>query len=204
MTTPSIAPPCAAERTLRARTGAVLFRWRSWLPVPIVAALFLTRTEVVLSTVLLGAVIALAGSAMRAAGVAAAGTGTRRRSRRVDTLIDHGVFSWVRNPLYIGNFLLWLGVLVATRAWTVAPWALGAFALIYVFIVWYEEGVLESHFGASYVDYKTRVPRWLARPPATPKTGEHEWANAWGKEWHSAAAFGAITLAMLLKERIAA
>ena len=72
MTTPSITPPCAAERTLRARTGAVLFRWRSWLPVPIVAALFLTRTEVVLSTVLLGAVIALAGSAMRAAGVAAA------------------------------------------------------------------------------------------------------------------------------------
>jgi hypothetical protein len=72
MTTPSIAPPCAAERTLRARTGAVLFRWRSWLPVPIVAALFLTRTEVVLSTVLLGAAIALAGSAMRAAGVAAA------------------------------------------------------------------------------------------------------------------------------------
>lgn len=171
---------------------------------PIVAALFVTSTDVTLPMVLAGALIALAGSAMRAAGVAAAGTGTRRRSRRVDALIDYGVFGWVRNPLYIGNFLLWLGVLVAAQAWTVAPWALGAFALIYAFIVWYEEGVLESHFGATYVDYKSRVPRWLPRPPAARSTGEHDWASAWGKEWHSGAAFAAITLAMLLKERIAA
>jgi protein-S-isoprenylcysteine O-methyltransferase Ste14 len=203
MSKPEPVAQCPAERFLRARIGCVLFRWRSWLPVPIVAALFFTRTHVEPLYVVLGAIIALAGSAVRASGVAAAGTGTRRRSRRVDELVSHGIFAWVRNPLYIGNFLLWLGVLVAAEAWTVAPWALGSFALIYAFIVWYEEGVLESHFGQQYVAYKARVPRWLPRPPASPAAGEHDWASAWGKEWHSAAAFGLITLAMLLKERIA-
>ncbi len=204
MTTAEPAPPCAAERLLRARIGYALFRVRSWLPVPLVALLFLIPTDVDPPTVLLGAVIALAGSAVRASGVAAAGTGTRRRSRRVDALVSHGVFAWVRNPLYIGNLLLWAGVLVATEAWTLAPWALGSFALIYAFIVWYEEGVLESHFGPSYVEYKARVPRWIPRPPAVRTHGAHDWARAWGKEWHSAAAFAAITLAMLLKEIVVA
>lgn len=200
MTSPTAAPPCDAERTLRARIGQQLFRVRSWLPVPIVAALFVVPTTVEWTMVALGVLIAFAGSAVRAAGVAAAGTGTRRRSRRVDELVSYGIFGWVRNPLYIGNFLLWLGVLVAVQAWTLAPWALGAFGLIYIFIVWYEEGVLESHFGASYVDYKQRVPRWIPRPPAADSArGELDWSSAWSKEWHSAAAFAAIVLAMLAK-----
>jgi protein-S-isoprenylcysteine O-methyltransferase Ste14 len=193
---------CAAECTLRARVGAVLFRRRSWLPVPLALLLFLVPTDVDPTTVLLGALIALAGMATRAAGVAAAGTTTRRRSRAVARLVTHGVFSWVRNPLYIGNLLLWGGVLVATEAWLLAPGAIVAFAIAYAFIVWYEEGVLESMFGDEYLSYKATVPRWIPRRPTTRVDGERDWDAAWRKEWHSAAAFALITVAMMIKELI--
>ncbi len=192
--------PCAAECTARARVGAFLFRRRSWLPVPLVLLLFLVPTDVDLDATLVGAVIALTGMAIRAAGVAAAGITTRRRSRTVQRLVTHGVFSWVRNPLYLGNLLLWSGVLVATEAWVLAPSAILVFAVVYAFIVWYEEAVLESTFGDEYLAYKASVPRWIPRRPSTAVDGECDWGAAWRKEWHSAAAFAVITVAMLLKE----
>jgi protein-S-isoprenylcysteine O-methyltransferase Ste14 len=196
-------PPCATERGWRACLGARVFRWRSWLPVPLVLLLFVVPTDVDPDTVFLGGLIALAGMTLRAAGVAVAGTVTRRRSRAVERLVREGIFAWVRNPLYVGNVLLWCGVLVATEAWTLAPWALATCALIYTCIVWYEEGVLESHFGAEYLSYKATVPRWIPRQPTARQAPvQHDWTSAWRKEWHSAAAFTAIALALRLKEAL--
>ncbi len=193
-------PPCAAECALRARIGSVLFRHRSWIPVPLVLLLVAGPTEVQAPALLLGALVTMAGMAIRAAGVAAAGTSTRRRSRAVARLITHGAFAWVRNPLYLGNLLLWTGVLVATQAWLIAPGVLLAFSAIYACIVRYEEGVLESTFGDEYLAYKSSVPRWVPRRPARPASGARDWRSAWHKEWHSAAAFVVITAAIILKE----
>src|SRR5487761_2160983 len=86
------APVSPTEASPAARVGAVLFRNRSWLPVPFVVVPLLAL-----------------GAAMRLGGVTAAGTVTRRRSRDVQRLVTYGIFSWVRNPLYIGNFLIWIG-----------------------------------------------------------------------------------------------
>jgi protein-S-isoprenylcysteine O-methyltransferase Ste14 len=61
-----------------------------------------------------GALLVAAGEAVRLAGVAAAGTVTRRRSRAVQRLVTYGIFAWTRNPLYVGNFLAWMGVVVAS------------------------------------------------------------------------------------------
>ena len=54
------------------------------------------------------------GEWIRLAGVAAAGTATRRRSRDVQRLVNYGIFGWTRNPLYIGNFLIWTGFVIAS------------------------------------------------------------------------------------------
>ena len=56
-----------------------------------------------------GLILVVLGETFRLAGVAAAGTTTRRRSRNVQRLVTYGAFAWSRNPLYNGNFLIWIG-----------------------------------------------------------------------------------------------
>ena len=105
------------------------------------------------------------GEWIRLAGVAAAGTVTRRRSRDVQRLVTYGIFRWVRNPLYVGNFLIWMGFVVISGVLWFLPIAIVIFAIEYTLIVAYEEGVLESIFGQEYLDYKQTTPRWIPRPP---------------------------------------
>src|SRR6059058_3998682 len=165
----------ATESSPSAQIGAVLFRHRGWLPllflgIPLImpGSTSPFRWEVGLALIIIGEVVRLAG-------VAAAGSVTRRRSRNVQRLVTYGVFAWVRNPLYVGNFLIWLGFTVISGVWWFLPIAVVIFAVEYSLIVRYEEGVLESIFGAEYLAYKQRVPRWLPRPPHHSEVGSHDW-----------------------------
>src|SRR4051812_1454060 len=106
---PQTTTPAAAEQSAPARAGAVLFRDRSWLPVPFLLIALLVPSHIDARNWMAGAVPILIGEWIRLAGVAAAGTVTRRRSRDVQRLVTYGIFRWVRNPLYVGNFLIWMG-----------------------------------------------------------------------------------------------
>src|SRR5512142_1675991 len=89
-----------AELSVAAQIGGVLFRNRGWLPLLFLGIpLVLAGTESPRKWII-GGILIVAGEAFRLAGVAAAGTTTRRRSRDVQTLVTHGVFAWSRNPLY--------------------------------------------------------------------------------------------------------
>src|SRR5882672_3637837 len=99
--------PSAAEQSGPARAGAVLFRYRSWLPVPFVLIALGVPAHIGPINWLVGAILIAIGEGVRLAGVAAAGTVTRRRSRDVQRLVTYGIFRWVRNPLYVGNYLIW-------------------------------------------------------------------------------------------------
>ena len=81
--TPSLADQdiSDAERRASARIGAVLFRHRGWLPVPFLLVPLLARGNADAMNWIIGAVFIVLGEAIRLAGVAAAGTETRRRSR---------------------------------------------------------------------------------------------------------------------------
>lgn len=172
----------AAEQSTPARIGAVIFRNRGWLPVPFLLVPLLASGGMTPRTTLIAAVLMLVGEAWRLWGVATAGTVTRRRSREVQKLVTHGPFAWSRNPLYNGNFLIWMGVIVLSGVLWFLPVAIVIFAVEYFFIVRYEEGVLESIFGAEYLGYKSRTPRWFPRPPAGGNAGEFYWAEAWKSE----------------------
>src|SRR5688500_926488 len=130
----------AAEQSASARLGGVLFRNRSWIPVPFLAVPLLAPGRMSAANWIVGALLVAAGEAVRIAGVAAAGTVTRRRSRDVQRLVTYGIFGWVRNPLYVGNFLIWLGFGVGSGVWWFLPAATLLFAVEYTFIVRYEEG----------------------------------------------------------------
>src|SRR5579862_3561876 len=136
-----------AEQRPAARLGAALFRRRSWLPVPFVLVALLVPAHIGAANWIAGAISIAIGEAIRLAGVAAAGTVTRRRSRDVQRLVTYGIFRWVRNPLYVGNFLIWMGFVIISGVFWFLPVAILLFAIEYTLIVRYEEGVLESIFG---------------------------------------------------------
>ena len=81
--------------------------------------------------------------------------------RRVERLVTHGAFRFRRNPIYMGEVLLLLGLAQTTgNIWMaiMAPlFALGVFALA----ILPEERHLEARFGKEYLDYKARTRRWF-------------------------------------------
>src|SRR6185436_9536354 len=174
--------PSAAEQRASALVGAVLFRNRSWLPVPFLLVALLAPASPSLTGWIIGGVLIVIGEWIRLAGVAAAGTVTRRRSREVQRLVTYGIFRWVRNPLYVGNFFIWMGFVFISGVLWFLPIAILIFAVEYTLIVSYEEGVLESIFGGEYLTYKETTPRWFPRPPAKPESGPHDWGEAWRSE----------------------
>ena len=201
-TSPSAAAPSRAEQSTSARIGAVLFRNRSWLPVPFLLVTLLAPSHANWYNWLIGFVLIVVGESIRLAGVSAAGTVTRRRSRDVQRLVNYGIFAWVRNPLYVGNFFIWMAFVVISGVLWFLPVAIVIFAIEYALIVAYEEGVLESIFGAEYLAYKQTTPRWLPRPPKQPEKGPHNWKEAWRSEISTFLQYGALIVVFAVKQKL--
>jgi protein-S-isoprenylcysteine O-methyltransferase Ste14 len=200
-TTTTEPPISETERSPSARLGAVLFRHRGWQPVPCLLVPLLAHGVMEPLNWIVGFALIVVGEAIRLAGVAAAGTVTRRRSRGVQRLVTYGIFAWMRNPLYAGNFLIWMGFTVISGVLWFIPVAVVLFAVEYSLIVRYEEGVLESIFGDEYLRYKERTSRWFPRPPGHDEEGEHNWAEAWRSEVSTFLQYAALTIVFVLKER---
>lgn len=103
-------------------------------------------------------------------GLAVAATGIRNFShaatpvptnRPTRALVTTGIHGWTRNPIYLGMFLVYGGIGLATRSpWTFILMLPLALAIRYG-VVAREEAYLERRFGNAYRDYKARVRRWL-------------------------------------------
>jgi len=158
------------------RLGGWLFRHRTSIPLPIVLALLVIPapdSPTVLSTLLsrLGVLVVAAGEAVRLWAVHHIGAISRTRSDRLGPLIDSGPFARVRNPLYLGNILLWVGFALSARLVWLAPVVVILLAFEYHAIVRWEESLLAMRLGDAYLDYTTRVPRWIPRPAAAQSNG---------------------------------
>jgi len=77
------------------------------------------------------------------------------------TLLTQSVFQFTRNPMYLGFGLIMIGIALLIR--TLTPWF-----VIPVFVVLMdrvfirvEEQMLEARFGATWLDYKAKVRRWI-------------------------------------------
>ena len=198
---PPVAPVSAAERTPAARAGAVLFRHRGWLPILFLGVPLVAPGAMSPQLWVIGLSLVLVGEAWRLWGVAAAGNSTRRRSRNVNRLVTYGPFAWSRNPLYNGNFLIWMGFAVISGVFWFLPVAIVLFALEYSLIVRFEEGVLESTFDEEYLDYKSHTPRWIPHPPAVHVTGELDWPQAWRSEVSTFLQYVVLIIAFIIKSR---
>jgi protein-S-isoprenylcysteine O-methyltransferase Ste14 len=170
------------------RVGGWLFRNRTSIPLPIVVALLLLQPregdEHSHLLVPAGLVVVLVGELIRMWGVHHIGSVSRTRSERLGPLIDSGPFAMVRNPLYVGNTLIWLGFAVSARLPWLAPVVLVLLGIEYHAIVRWEERLLETHIGDSYRQYLTRVPRWLPNLGGR-STSSHEAAFSWTQTLYS-------------------
>ena len=97
-----------------------------------------------------------------------AGRGTPAPFDPPRALVPVGPYRWVRNPMYLGGFLVMIGF----GAWRASPaivlLAVPFAVFAHLFVVLYEERTLGRRFGAAYTAYRALVNRWLPqRPGAT-------------------------------------
>lgn len=76
-------------------------------------------------------------------------------------LVVHGLYRFVRNPMYVGVLLILLSEAAFFQSWRLLAYAGGIFLMVHTFTVFYEEPTLERQFGASYRRYRQTVRRWL-------------------------------------------
>jgi protein-S-isoprenylcysteine O-methyltransferase Ste14 len=129
-----------------------------------------------------GLPIAFAGEVVRMWAVGYSGVTTRGDTVTAPALVTAGPYAYVRNPLYVGNFLTAAGFAVAFTGKNSAPvrialagGALAAMLGVYAVIVPHEEAYLRTTFGPAFDDYCARVPRVVpALEPNEPQHGSYD------------------------------
>lgn len=108
--------------------------------------------------VLIGAGVTLAITA--ALTFRAAGTNVNP-TKPATTVVGHGPFRFTRNPMYLSLAAVYLGgVVMLNSLWPLMLLPITIW-VIRTQIIAREEAYLERKFGATYLDYKKRVRRWL-------------------------------------------
>jgi hypothetical protein len=121
----------------------------------VLAPLFLLLATPSPPLLLAGASLALPGLALRAL---AAGT-----IHKGHDLAVTGPYAYLRHPLYLGTFLVGLGLVVAGGRWLMLLLFLGIFAWMYGWSVRSEESELELRYGEAYRRYRAAVPAFIPR-----------------------------------------
>jgi protein-S-isoprenylcysteine O-methyltransferase Ste14 len=85
--------------------------------------------------------------------------------------VASGPYRWVRNPMYLGFFLVLAGYALCAVSFAALLVAFGMLAAAHLFAVLYEEPVLERRFGDSYRAYRSRTRRWIPGLPREPAPG---------------------------------
>jgi len=157
------------------KSGEWLFRWRSYLPLLLIALFLLAlasfrhpsgRPQLGGLWEIFCLAVSFAGLGIRffTGGYVPAGTSGRNVKGQVaDVLNTTGVYSLVRHPLYLGNFLIWLGISLFLGLW----W----FSLLIVLILWLyyerimfaEEEFLRDKFGEAFTDWAGKTPAFIPR-----------------------------------------
>jgi protein-S-isoprenylcysteine O-methyltransferase Ste14 len=143
----------------------LVFKNRSYTPIPFLVLMVLFEQAAVWSLIV-GFLVCLIGEAFRLWGVSWAGSETRTTGNVGGTyLIISGPFAYVRNPLYVGNILIYLGFGIMSLA--LFPYlqiiAMLFFIFQYNLIVAEEEQYLKKTYGEQYEKYFAAVPRFFPR-----------------------------------------
>jgi protein-S-isoprenylcysteine O-methyltransferase Ste14 len=121
---------------------------------------------------IIGAITLLVGFALFAWCIslfARIGKGTLAPWDPTKRLVVTGPYRYVRNPMITGVLTMLAGEALFLGSRVVGIWAFTFFIINNIYFLLLEEPGLEQRFGASYVEYKSVVPRWLP--------GDKRWEN---------------------------
>lgn len=155
------------------KQGSFLFKYRGQFPIIlfILAVPFLyvtepvsTQKEFVITVVAIS--LSILGFLIRSytIGTTPRGTSGRNTKKQVaEQLNSTGIYSMLRHPLYLGNYLMWIGIVCYTFN--------GYFVIIVSLLYWVyyerimfaEERFLEGKFGKQYLDWAKDLPAFLPK-----------------------------------------
>ena len=173
--------------------GNFFFKYRNYLFIFLYLALFIPSPPIFTPEVfgenyyiwpiIIGLVITISGQAVRGAtiGLAYIVRGGKDKKVYADELVTEGIFNHCRNPLYVGNVLMLLGVGILSNSLIYVGILIPLFLFIYQAIVLAEENFLRNKFGEQFNDYCKRVNRWWINLKHIDKTFKSMRFNA--KRW---------------------
>jgi protein-S-isoprenylcysteine O-methyltransferase Ste14 len=153
--------------------GNFFFKYRNLLFILLYGLLFLPSPELFTEDIfhaayktlplIIGLFVTVLGQAIRGAtiGLAYIVRGGKDKKVYAEHLVSTGIFSHCRNPLYVGNILMLLGVGILANSLIYVAIIMPLFLFIYQAIVLAEENFLRGKFGADFDAYCSKVNRWI-------------------------------------------
>lgn len=155
------------------KQGDWLFRWRSYLPLIliVIALLGMSYFEYLGHSEkyddlweIICMLVSFAGVGVRffTVGYAPTGTsGTNTHGQIAESLNTSGMYSIVRHPLYVGNFIIWFGLSAFFHLWWLTLLVILIFWLYYERIIFAEEEFLRDKFGETYLQWAEKTPAFI-------------------------------------------
>lgn len=165
-----------AKEAVLIPSGNFFFKYRNFLFIFLYAALLIPSPALFTSEffgegfymlpLALGLLITTIGQAVRGAtiGMTYVPRDGNQKKVHADQLITEGLFNHCRNPLYVGNIMMLVGLGIMANSLFYLTIFIPAFLFIYQSIVMAEENFLGNKFGRQYSSYCSKVNRWLFNP----------------------------------------
>jgi len=162
--------------------GNFFFKYRNWIFILFYGALFIPSPALFskeqygenyyIWSIAIGLFITCFGQLIRGLtiGLAYIVRGGKEGKPYADGLVTEGIFNHCRNPLYVGNILMLLGVGILANSLIYVAIVIPVFLFIYQAIVMAEENFLRGKFGSGYDEYCKKVNRWLPNLSGIGKT----------------------------------
>ena len=82
----------------------------------------------------------------------------------IDKPVSKGIFRYSRNPMYLGGFILFIGISLVSISWSLFLIASVWMILTHVMEIPIEESECIKKFGTDYIEYMKKTPKWLGIP----------------------------------------
>lgn len=155
--------------------GNWLFRWRSYLPLLVIGIFLLAMREYEYPGhsekldelwEIFCLVVSFLGLGIRifTIGYTPKGTSGRNTKKQAANVLNKtGIYSVVRNPLYLGNFFMGLGLALFAYLWWLTLIYILIFWLYYERIIFAEEAYLRKKFGDEYLNWADVTPVFIPK-----------------------------------------
>lgn len=178
-------------------TGNLLFRYRSYIPlflyIIVIPVIWLETNEFFnFENWVWGLacfMVSMSGQLVRALTIGYTPQNTSGRNTKAGQVAEDintkGMYSIVRHPLYLGNFLMWLGLILYVGSLEFLIFSVFFFWIYYERIMFAEEAFISKKFGESFYKWAEKVPSFIPKSLRWEKTKLHfSFKNILKREYH--------------------